>query len=198
MGTESNTGLIQLVQGQHTEVLAVVTSDGAADEGRIPALGRDGRLDDTILDRTLVSRGAVDAGRSPKLGADGRLDKTMLPEGIGADVTVIATTEELAPGAWINFDTLSNTVRNANANGREAQGFVVEGVAAKAEAHVYTSGRNTAVAGQVPGAVFLSTTAGQGSATPAEGKGLLCQRIGTAVSPTCVVFAPQPSVRRAR
>jgi hypothetical protein len=198
MGTESTTGLVQLVQGHHTEVLAVVTSDGSADEGRIPALDAAGKLDDSILDRTVVSRGAVDAGKTPKFGPDGKLDKTALPEGVGADITVVVSTEELAPGAWVNFDTTTNTVRNASANGREVNGFVREGVAAKAEAHVYTSGRNTAVVGQTLGPVFLATAAGQGTSTPVEGKGLLSQRIGTAITPTCVVFAPQPSVRRAR
>jgi hypothetical protein len=198
MGLESATATLQLIDGLTTEVPALSTSQGAVDEGKLPALNAKGILDDSILDRVVTSLGPDNAGQSPKFGPDGKLSVTVLPEGVGPDITVMASTEDLAPGAWVHIDPVSSMACNANASGREVHGFVLEGVAALAMAKIYTTGRNTGVKGQKTGPVFLSTTAGQGTAIPVKGKGLLSQRVGQAVSETCVIFAPQQPVRLAR
>jgi len=78
--------------------------------------------------------------------------------------------------------------------GKGADGFVLVAVGSGAAATVYFEGTNTAVTGQTPGAVFLSTTAGQAAAAAPTGAGNVVQRIGFAVSATAINFQSQPPI----
>lgn len=159
---------LRFVGGVFTEVFGVQTSAGAANAGDLVA------LDDT-----------------------GRLDNSMMPVGIGADTAVIPASEALAAGDWVNvWDSTGAKVRKADATtaGKEAHGFVLAAVASGASATVYFEGTNTQVTGQVPGAVYLQTAAGQGGATVPTASGNVVQRIGTAVSATAVNFEGGPAV----
>lgn len=143
------------------------------------------------------SAGAGDAGKIPALDASGRLDTSMMPVGIAADTASIVASEALAAGDWVNvWNSGGAKVRKADATvaGKEAHGFVLAAVANGANATVYFEGTNTAVTGQTPGVVFLSTTAGLGTPTAPSAAGNVVQRIGYAVSATAVNFQSQPPV----
>lgn len=139
-----------------------------------------------------ASAGAGDAGKIPALDSAGRLDASMMPVGIGADTAVITASENLAAGDYVNVwsDAGAFKVRKADATvaGKEAHGFVLAAVTAANPATVYFEGSNTAVTGQTPGVVFLSTTAGLGTSTAPSAAGNAVQRIGMAVSATVVNF----------
>lgn len=159
---------LRLVAGVLTEVFGVQTSAGAANAGDLVS------LDDT-----------------------GRIDNTMMPVGIGADTAIIPTSEALAAGDWVNiWNSTGAKARKADGTvaGKEAHGFVLAAVTSGGNATVYFEGTNTQVSGQTPGAVFLSTTAGQGTTTPPSATGNVVQRIGFAVSATAVNFQSQPPV----
>jgi hypothetical protein len=195
MGTASTTKPIQNVAGALTEVAALTTSAGAADAQKLPALNASGVLDSTIVNSKTSSAGAGDTGKLVALDATGRIDSTMMPVGIAADTQTITTSEALAAGDWVNvWNSSGAKARKADATvaGKEAMGFVLAAVGSGAAATVYFEGTNTAVTGQVPGNVFLSTTAGQGSAAAPSASGNVVQRIGFATSATSVNFQSQP------
>ena len=153
---------LRLVSGVITEAFGIQTSAGAANAGDVPV------LDDT-----------------------GRLDNSMMPVGIGADTAVIAASESLAAGNWVNIWNDSGAkVRKADATtaGKEVHGFVLSAVTRGNPATVYFEGTNTQVSGQTPGTVFLQTTAGAGGATAPSASGNAVQQVGVAVSATAVNF----------
>ncbi len=153
---------LRIVNNLVTEVLGIQTSAGAANAGDIVA------LDDS-----------------------GRIDNSMMPVGIGADTAVIAASEALAAGDWVNvWNSTGAKVRKADAttSGKEAHGFVLAAVTSGANATVHFEGTNTQVTAQTPGPVFLQTTAGTGGATAPSASGNVVQRLGVAVSTTAVNF----------
>ncbi len=197
MGTLSTTKYIKNNAGQLTEEAALTTSAGAADAQKLIALNANGVLDASIVNSKASSAGAADAGKVGALDAAGRWDITMMPVGLGQDTAVIVASEALAAGDYVNvWSSTGFKVRKADATvvGKEAHGFVLSAVAASGNATVFFEGTNTAVTGQTPGNVFLSTTAGTGSATAPSGSGNVVQRVGFATSATGVNFQSQPSV----
>ncbi len=138
------------------------------------------------------SAGAGNAGDIVALDDTGRIDSSMMPVGIGADTAVIAASESLAAGNWINVwnDTGTAKVRKADATtaGKEANGFVLAAVTSGNPATVYFEGTNTQVTGQTPGPVYLQTTAGAGGTTIPSASGNVVQQVGVAVSATAVNF----------
>ncbi len=138
-----------------------------------------------------TSAGAANAGDIPALDDSGRLDQSMMPVGIGADTAVIATSEALAAGDFVNvWNSTGAKARKADATvaGKEAHGFVLAAVSSGANATVYFEGTNTQVSGQTPGPVFLQTTAGTAGATAPSAAGNVVQRLGVAISATSVNF----------
>ena len=153
---------LRLVSGRITEILGITTSAGAGDDGKIPA-----------LDST------------------GRLDVTFMPVGVGPDVKIFPTSENLTAGNWVNtYDAGAGvmTARKADATaaGKEAKGYVLANTTSPANATVYFGGINKALTGLTVGAeYFLDTTAGAGVATtPPSGVGKVVQRLGSAISTT--------------
>ncbi|MFN3985741.1 MAG: hypothetical protein ACK4KV_09625 [Rhodocyclaceae bacterium] len=110
------------------------------------------------------SAGAADAGKVPALGSDGRLDESVMPPGIGADTQVLPASEALSAGNLVNIwsDAGTAKVRLAdNSNGREADGYVLAAVASDANATVYPlDGTNSELSGLTPGARYWLGTAG--------------------------------------
>lgn len=193
MGTASSKKFIKNLSGNLTEEAAVITSAGAGDADKIPALNAAGVLDSTILNAKVQSAGAGDAGKVVALDGSGRLDPTVMPTGIGADVASIIASEALAAGDYVNvFDGGSGAfkVRKADAtvSGKHAMGFVKAAAASGAAATVYFEGTNDQVTGQVPGDVFLQITAGKGAAAVPSASGNIQQCLGFAVSATAVNF----------
>lgn len=148
----------------------------------------------TISEKAAItaSAGAGDTGKIPGLDASGRLDNSFMPVGIGADTAVVQASEALSAGDYVNIWNSSGSprVRKADATtaGKEAHGFVLSAVSSGANATVYFESTNTGVTGQTAGVVYLSTTAGAGTATPPSGSGNVVQRIGFAVSATAMNF----------
>lgn len=137
------------------------------------------------------SAGAANAGDIVALDDTGRIDNSMMPVGIGADTAVIAASEPLAAGDFVNvWNSTGAKVRKADATtaGKEAHGFVLAAVSSGANATVYFEGTNTQVTGQTPGPVFLQTTAGTCGTTVPSASGNVVQRLGVAVSATSVNF----------
>lgn len=144
-----------------------------------------------------VSAGVANAGDIPALDASGRLDNSMLPIGIGADTASIVTSEALVAGDYVNiWNSTGAKARKADASvvGKEAHGFVLAGVASGGTATIYFEGTNTQVSAQAVGNVFLSTTPGQGTATPPAATGNVVQLIGICFGVTSVNFEPGPGI----
>lgn len=163
-------GFFALVAGKLQQVIALVTSAGAADAGKIVA------LDDT-----------------------GRLDSSVMPAGIGANTKSLPAYEALAAGNFVNefLDSGVLKVRKADATtaGKEADGYVLAAVTAGNSAAVYPlSGSNTQCTGLTVGSTYyLNTTAGGVTATAPTGAGNFVQKLGKAVSTTeLIVSANDP------
>lgn len=139
----------------------------------------------------VTSTGAGDAGKIPALDSGGKLDISLMPSGIGAATITVATSENLAAGDFVNLYNNGGTINarkaDANAN-RVAHGFVLANVTSPANATVYYGDVNNQVSGLTVGATyFLSETAG-GVVTPAPTTaGSIVQRLGVAQSATELV-----------
>ena len=105
----------------------------------------------------------------------------------------IITSEALTSGNYVNvyseFGAFRVRKASAASIGTEAHGFVANSFSAGALAAVYSVGAiNSNLSGQIPGPVFLATTAGLGSSMPPTGIGQIVQRVGFATSNVAVVF----------
>lgn len=150
----------------------------------------------TEKEATVTSAGAGDAGKIPALGAAGRLDNSVMPTGIGADTKIITTSEALAAGDLVNIHNSSGEkARKADASGgvaKKAHGFVLAAVASGASATVYFEGTITGLSSLTPGATqFLGATAGVRTETAPTTATHIVQEVGVAVSATELSFEPQ-------
>ena len=139
----------------------------------------------------VTSAGAGDSGKIPALDAAGKLDNSVMPTGIGADTASITTSEALSAGDLVNvWNSTGAKVRKADASsaGKEAHGFVLAAVSSGASATVYFEGSNTQVSGLTPGVQYLSTTPGVASSTPPSGSGNVVQRVGFATDAAALNF----------
>jgi hypothetical protein len=216
MGTASTTKVIIQSNGNLQETTTLVTSAGAGDANKLPALNAAGILDASIVNSKNTSAGAGDAGKLPSLNASGILDDTiinatvtsaanktvktdgsgkldvsLMPTGVGVDASTITTSEALAAGDFVNiWNSTGAKARKADAAtaGKHAMGFVLSAFASAAPATVYFEGTNTQVTGQTPGDVFLSTTAGAATSVAPSAAGNIVQPIGVATSATSINF----------
>ena len=189
MGTVGTTKVIKNNAGSLTEETTLITSSGAADANKIPALGANGTLDDTILNASVTSS----ANKIAKYDASGKLDASVMPTGIGADTAIIVASEALADGdlvnIWNNAGTANVRKADANSAGKEAHGFVMAAVASAASATVYFEGTNSHCTGLTPGVQFLSSsTPGKTSTTAPTGTGKIVQKCGIAINATTINF----------
>lgn len=151
---------------------------------------------------TVTSAGAGDDGKIPALDATGRLDTSTMPVGIGADTNAITASEALSAGdlvnAWDNGGTPKIRKADASAD-KPADGFVLAAVLSGASATVYSEGSNTQVTSLTGGTeYFLSeTTPGGVQSTPPTGSGALVQKIGKAFSATVINFQKGNVTKRA-
>lgn len=160
-------GFLDLVNGKLKRVLAIVTSAGAGDAGKIPALG-----------------------------SDGKLDASVMPAGIGANVAVAVAGEAIGAGKFVELFSDAGTwkMRLAdNSNGRVAWGYVRTAVAADASGTAYRlNTANAALSGLTPGADYWLGTAGGVISAPLDPDtdvGKLSQYLGKASSATELVTA---------
>jgi hypothetical protein len=148
----------------------------------------------------LTSAGAADSGKIPALDGSGRLDASFMPLGIGAQTVQAPATEALSAGNFVNFwnDTGTFSVRLAdNSNGRVAHGFVVDTVSSSATATVYPiDGVNAELSGLTIGSEYWLGTAGGVistalDATDVANANKVCQHLGIAKSATELVTEDQ-------
>lgn len=145
------------------------------------------------------SAGAADAGKMVKLDSGGKIDPTMMPAGIGAESRTFTASEALAAGDLVNiWNSSGPKVRKADgaAAGKEAHGFVLASVSNGASATVYPEENViSGLSSLTPGArMFLSTTAGQATATAPSTSGQVVQDIGVALSTTEILFRPRQPI----
>lgn len=140
----------------------------------------------------VASAGAADAGKIPALGPDGKFDPSTYNAGAGEQATQAAASEALGVGKFINLFNDAGTLKARladNSNGRPADGFVKVAVASAAMATVYPlDAINGALTGLVVGSTYYLGTAG-GVITPAldaatAAAGLIDQKLGKAKSAT--------------
>lgn len=146
----------------------------------------------TETEATVASTGASDAGKMIALDTTGKLDTTFLPTGIGADISVVAASENLSAGDIVNiYEATGAKCRKADASsaGKPAHGFVLAGVTSGANANVYHEGSLSGLTGVTAGDLYLSATVpGSFTATAPSGTGQVVQRIGVGVSTTVINF----------
>lgn len=151
---------------------------------------------------TTVSTGAAQAGHIPALGPDGKLDESMLPESTGGNVRAVVAAEVLTAHdlVYIGDNAGSPGVfRATGANGgHRAVGFVKDSAAIGETVNVYFEG---IVGGQsgltIGGRVFLGMDLGSATQTPLSGAGKLSQIVGDAISATEFSFEPGMSIKMA-
>lgn len=147
----------------------------------------------TELEGLVTSAGAGDAGKIPALDSAGKLDISMMPTGVGAEVTIVATSENLAAGDFVNLHNstgIKARKADASSSSKWAVGFVLAGVTAPNNATIYAvSNKNTGLSGRTVGALqYLSTTPGGVTETSPSGSGNIVQCLGCAESATEMVF----------
>lgn len=150
----------------------------------------------TEVEGIISSAGAGDSGKIPALNAQGKVDVTMLPASATED-TFAVTVEEVAgltAGDLVNiFDNTGAKCRLADAsNGRVAHGFVKAIFANAATATVYKEGTNDELSAMTPGVVqYLSgVTPGAVTATAPTTATHVVQRVGVAYSATEMDWEP--------
>jgi hypothetical protein len=140
----------------------------------------------------VASAGAADSGKLVALGSDGKLDPSTYNAGSGVSTTPYPATEAIGAGKFVNIYANAGvmSVRLAdNSNNRPAHGFVIAAVANAAQAAVYDlDATNTALTGLTVGATYYLGTAG-GVITPAldattAAVGAIDQKLGFARSAT--------------
>ena len=138
--------------------------------------------------------GAPDAGKIIGLDGAGLIDISFLPVGVGAEVTVAPSSENLTSGNFVNMynNTVIN-VRKADATtaSKPAHGFVLANVISPANATVYgISNKNTAQSGMTIGArEYLGTTAGDVTGTAPSAAGNIVQYLGIAQTAAALVYS---------
>lgn len=149
-----------------------------------------GRLREVIA--TAVSAGVADDGKIVALGSDGRLDGSVMPVGIGAETKAIQASETLSAGDLVNIWDSGGLFKvrkaDATAAGKEAHGFVLSAANINTVATVYLEGTITGFSGLTPARYYLSTTPGGIVSSPPTGSGNVVQFVGSAVSSTEISF----------
>ncbi|NDD52892.1 hypothetical protein EBZ39_03260 [bacterium] len=143
-----------------------------------------------------TSAGSSDAGKPVALNASGEIDASMLPN-TDVDSSTLPASENLAAGDLVNIWNDSGTLKvrkaDATSSAKRADGFVLAGVTAPANAEVLHDGALTGLTSlTVGGRYYLSATAGGITieASVPTTSGNLIQYIGQAVSATKLLFQP--------
>jgi len=153
------------------------------------------------VEATDTSTGTPEAGDIVALNPQGKIDETMLPTGIGADVAVIETSEDLNAGDVVNIydDAGTPKCRKADAtmSGKEAHGFVLAAFLTGEDASIYFEGTNDQVTGIPTGNLFLATSPGMVTGTAPTGIGNVVQKVGIGIAPTAFNFDESQSIELA-
>ena len=155
----------------------------------------------TEIVATISSAGAANDGDIVALDANGKIAANMMPVGIAADIKNMVTSEDLVAGDLVNIynnaGTLTARKADASAAGKEAHGFVIAAVTSPAAADIYFEGTNTFCTGLTVGSEqYLSaTTPGKSTDTPPSGASQVVQRVGKALAATELSFEPAQPIQ---
>lgn len=141
----------------------------------------------------LTSGGAADANKIPALDNSGRLDVTFMPTGIGADTGNAVATEALSANdlvnVWNNAGVHSVRKADGSSKGKEAHGFVLSAVSIGDQAKIYFEGTNAGLTGVLPGIQYLSDTVpGKSTTTVPTATGHIVQVVGFGFSANAINF----------
>lgn len=146
----------------------------------------------TLVTSVVTSAGAGDDGKLPALDTTGKLDLSVMPLGIGSDTVSVLTSEAVSAGDYINVYNNAGTLNARKADGavqtKPARGFVKTAFGSGVSALVYKEGRNDQLSGRTPGErLYLSDTV-PGGVTPTAptGAGKTLQFLGEALSVTAM------------
>lgn len=135
------------------------------------------------------------------MDATGKLDVSVLPPGVGAEVLIMITSENLVAGDLVNIysnaGTLTARRADATTNTKPAHGFVLASTTSPASATVYMpSTTNTAATGLTIGTEYYLSAATPGGvvSTPPSTTGNIVQRVGVADKTTEFVFVPYATI----
>lgn len=145
----------------------------------------------------VTSAGAGDSGKIPALDNTGRLDDSLMPVGIVPEVKDVVTSENLSAGNLVNLYDNGGTLtaRKADAsNAYRANGFVLAATTSPAAARVYFEGSITGLSGLTPGATYILDDTAGGIVTTSAGFGTgdIVQQVGFALSATELLFEAGP------
>lgn len=149
------------------------------------------------------SAGAADSGRIPMTGADGKLHESFLPAGMGDVNRIVPAYENLAAGDYVNLFSDAGAVKarkaDASTTGKGANGYVTAAALAGNNCTVYGEGVNAQLVGLTPGITyFLSdTTPGGVVNAPPVGAGKVVQPLGVSLSVTELLFQPGQAIKLA-
>lgn len=140
---------------------------------------------------TVVSAGAADGGKIVALGDDGLLDATLMPSGIGANMGAASASEAIAARDLVNVYNDAGIVKvrkaDASTTGKEANGWAPAAIANGVDGTIQYGGQMTGLTGLTAGKRYLSdTTPGLSTDTPPAGTGKIVQVVGTAISATAM------------
>lgn len=151
----------------------------------------------TVTTGHLLGRNTAGTGAVEELTVSSGLKMT----GTTLDITnssyvTLLASETLAAGDLVNIYNNAGTANmqkaNATTSAKPAHGFVLAPVTTGTSGIAYLAGINTAVTGQTPGRVFLSTSAGLATSTVPTTAGNIVQDIGIALSATSLHFHYNP------
>lgn len=166
--------------------------DNTADAKKIIQTDASGTIDEDLLPRRTILVGGTTghAGMWAKLGPNGRFDISVMPEGVGAEVTVDASTEAIAAGKFCNLHSGGIRLATNSSKDFDAVGFVLATFASGASTTMYgVSNKNSQLSGMTKGAKqFLGTAGGVTSTAPTSNNSFV-QPLGRAESPTAMVFS---------
>lgn len=144
----------------------------------------------------VTTAGAGDAGKIVKTDAAGKLDASLMPDGIAAEQRDLVASEALSAGDLVNVwdDAGTAKMRKADADtiSKKAHGFVKDAVSSGATGKIYPEENViTGLSGLTIGATyFLSQTAGGVTTTAPTGANVISQSVGYALSATELLFRP--------
>lgn len=148
-----------------------------------------------LIEAVVTSVGAGDAGKIPALDAAGKLDNSLMPTGIGAETESIPASEDLSAGDFVNIwdDAGTLKIRKADASGgfgKKADRFVLAAVTTGNNGTVYPlTDINNQLAGLTIGANYWlsGTAAGAVTTTPPTSTGYIIQYLGKASATTQIL-----------
>jgi hypothetical protein len=140
----------------------------------------------------VTSAGVSDANKIVALDSTGKLDISLMPVGVGAEVVIADTSENLAAGDFVNLydnaGTLTLRKADATTNAKPAYGFVIAGTTSPAPATMYILGVNNAFVTAAVGVKYVLSKSTPGGITPigsfAGVAGNIVQELGIGTSLT--------------